>query len=942
MQVNEQRLERTRDALNLRHRHILDLLPLLFHTNHPSLPGYVSHQTAAGISLFEPDKTGLKKAQSLARSFRYHRNSQRQADIYSLFVMGSVGTVAHSERSDLDCWVCHRPGLEGSSRDELKKKGDLITAWAMQQGLEVHFFLMDCDAFRTGRRTELDTESSGSAQHYLLLDEFYRTAIWLAGRHPLWWYVPAECEHDYQTYTSTLLHKRFVNRDHVLDFGDVARIPSEEFIGASIWQLYKSIESPYKSVLKLLILECYSSEYPQMTPLCLDFKRSIYVGDLRTEQLDAYVMIYRRLEQYLLKHQALQRLELVRRCFYIKVDKRLTKPLTSARKSWQRELLEEMVRDWQWSRNQLEDLDKQKKWKTQHVLREYRQLVEELTASYRSLIEFAKLHAHGVAINTQELNILGRKLKTTFSRKKGKVDWVNLNISGDMSEGQLLFQRTQTQDSEEILWESRALKAFSSGWDHSYRFKTSPSLLELIVWSYCNGIATMETRLEIPGVEDAVQSWELRQALITLQNWLPLPLEHPAHNTYRRAALVEKLLVFVNLGNYTAPKNGEHVITANNDPFNFSEHNHNLVHAVDVVSKNSWQEIRVQRFDQQGYETTHSSQSAVAILALAKDYLSICVQQPTHLTPQVACRCLDVQFGKQIEARISTLLTQLSSCFFHTEQHRNNRFLITLAGQHHIIYLDGDKAVHQVFSGIDSLLQHLSLPTDCHRALFVDQESLTDHPLQLLGLHTRSNTIKVFYRVMGKTAQLFVVDERGAIFTTEQPFIEQKLLLRPLHQFIRQVLKHGDVLSAKEQARVGVYPVEFFLMTKNRQQQWEVEKRIVTTELEQLSIFNIEVTVSQNDSNHWQYTFASGDRVFDQQEWGDQVYREVGAYILDRRASREAYPCYISSLDITPLQQTLNPDTNWQTNQYLQLKLILEGRINTAMQDIIDNEKAAV
>ncbi|WP_206237707.1 class I adenylate cyclase, partial [Pseudomonas viridiflava] len=102
------------------------------------------------------------------------------------------------------------------------------------------------------RDSQLSSDDCGTTQHYLLLDEFYRAAIWLAGRTPMWWLVPVYEEQNYEDYTHTLLSKRFIRASEVLDLGPMSHIPPAEFIGAGLWQLFKGIESPYKSVLKLL------------------------------------------------------------------------------------------------------------------------------------------------------------------------------------------------------------------------------------------------------------------------------------------------------------------------------------------------------------------------------------------------------------------------------------------------------------------------------------------------------------------------------------------------------------------------------------------------------------------------------------------------------------------------------------------------------------------
>jgi adenylate cyclase class 1 len=279
LRINSDRLHRTRLALTPQQDLFLCVLPLLFHCNHPMLPGYVSHGTPCGISGFKPSKSDINYGKAVSRSFcltgGYHGE-----DIWSIFLMGSVGTLAQSSHSDFDVWLCHKPGLPAAALKELEQKCQRIGQWARTLRLDVHFFPMDCDAFRAGAALSLDAESSGSAQRMLLLDEFYRTALHLAGRLPLWWFIAPGRETEYDNLARELLGKRFLYPDTVLDFGPVHSIPDGEFIGAGIWQLYKAIGSPYKSALKLLLLEAYVHDYPGITPLALDYKQLVYSGGL--------------------------------------------------------------------------------------------------------------------------------------------------------------------------------------------------------------------------------------------------------------------------------------------------------------------------------------------------------------------------------------------------------------------------------------------------------------------------------------------------------------------------------------------------------------------------------------------------------------------------------------------------------------------------------------
>ena len=390
MALNEGRMARAVEGLTPRQQSVLTLLPLFFHVNHPLLPGYVSGSTPAGLSNFEPDAQALSEAQRLTRSFSYKpRHGKPPQPIHGLFLMGSLGTLAQADQSDMDVWVCHAPDLGENELVELRKKCQLLEAWALSMGAEAHFFLIEPSRFVLGERdTQLSSDDCGTTQHYLLLDEFYRTAIWLAGRTPIWWLVPVYEEIRYAQFTHTLISKRFIRADETLDLGHLARIPPGEFIGAGLWQLFKGIESPYKSLLKLLLTEVYASEHPNVQCLSLRFKRAVFANKMDLDELDPYVVVYRRIEEYLNARNEPERLELVRRALYLKVNRKLSAGQRTI--GWQHLLLERLAREWGWDQRQLALLDSRSQWKVRQVASERRALVNELNYSYRFLTQFAR------------------------------------------------------------------------------------------------------------------------------------------------------------------------------------------------------------------------------------------------------------------------------------------------------------------------------------------------------------------------------------------------------------------------------------------------------------------------------------------------------------------------------------------------------------------------
>ncbi len=389
--VNQGRLARAMAGLTPCQQTVLSLLALLFHVNHRLLPGYVSDCTPAGVSGYAPDAPTLEKAQALAPDFTYTSAPTAPLSIHGLYLMGSLGTLAQTDKSDMDVWICHAPDLDECALAALHQKCHQLELWAAIQGWEAHFFLIDAQRYAQGEAAlKWSEDDSAAVQHSLLLDEFYRTAIWLAGRTPLWWWVPVCEEARYVEFASALQAKCFVGADEVIDLGHLAHIAPSEFLGAGLRQLFKGIDSPYKSVLKLLLIEVYASEHPQVNCLSLGFKRAVYSNQLDLDELDPYVVVYRRIEDYLRACGDEQRLELVRRSLYLKVNPKLTRHAAQGGAQWQRQLLERLTTEWGWDAQQLARLDNRSDWKIGPDSRERLALSRELNGSYRFLSRLAR------------------------------------------------------------------------------------------------------------------------------------------------------------------------------------------------------------------------------------------------------------------------------------------------------------------------------------------------------------------------------------------------------------------------------------------------------------------------------------------------------------------------------------------------------------------------
>ncbi|HKJ75896.1 MAG TPA: class I adenylate cyclase, partial [Gammaproteobacteria bacterium] len=596
--LNEARLQRTREALQPRQRDFLDLLPLLFHLNHALLPGYVSKNTPAGVVGYQPDSKTLESARRLAKGFEHKRQTLRRFPILGLYLMGSAGTIAYSEESDFDLWVCHDPELSAEEVDQLRQRADAIETWAEDFDLEVHCFLIDPERFRSGEIGGLSEESSGSAQHTLLLEEFYRTGLRLAGQYPLWWLVPPEKEAEYDTYVDDLKRKRFLHaRDHI-DLGGLAHVPAEEFFGAALWQLYKGIDSPYKSVLKLALMEAYANEYPHIELLSLRYKRAVYAGADDPDRLDPYLLMLEKAEEYLRGQDDQARLDLVRRCFYFKAGRQLSDDNAPGRDGWQHQRFQGLVAEWGWTRAELVVMDSRENWKVHRVSEERRILFEALSASYRALSSFARRYAGLALISQEDLTVLGRKLYAAFERKAGKVELVNRGITSDLTEPKLTIHQVADAEGRDAWLLFRGLvrpedrKAENRGNGPLRRFR---SAVELLSWCYFNGVLGTQTTLAFYGQKGNLTTKELYRLVEYLRGTFPYDdLGTRSMGDFARAARVVRAGFFINVGVdpfARLARAGDQITSSRSDPLRFGARAENLIAQVDLVLVTSWQEV---------------------------------------------------------------------------------------------------------------------------------------------------------------------------------------------------------------------------------------------------------------------------------------------------------------------------------------------------------------
>jgi adenylate cyclase class 1 len=755
--LNQQRIERSLAVMDSQAQHIFSVLPLLLHYNHSSLPGYLDEQTPYGVFDFSPSTT----QHHVLHSFSQHTFSEpSEPAILGLYSMGSTSSIGQTANSDVDIWVCVPAKMEKESREQLEKKCDQVTEWAMQHGVEANFFLIDENRFRNNHSEEMTGDNCGSTQHLLLLDEFYRSAVRLAGRRLLWSIVPPEMEECYDKYVDQLCQDGQICCTHWIDFGKLNSIPAEEYFGSSLWQLYKSIDSPYKSVLKAILLEAYSWEYPNTQLLSLDSKRRFFAEEPNLYSMDSYYLMLEKVTRYLERINDYPRLELVRKSFYLKTHEKLSCDEPRAGSvEWRRVALTELTEQWGWSAETIEELDNRRNWKVEQVKRAHNELLSALMQSYRNLIGFARKNNITSAISPEDISILARKLYASFEELPGKVTLLNPQISPDLHEPDLSFIEVPENRTNAAGWYLYNTSLEAKQIIGQPVLEHNKYLSKLVAWAFFNGLLTESTRLNAVVKTADLNLDKFYQMVSDLRNTFSLRKPHPTLKELSNPCEIRQLSMFINLEsdpttelNEKRAKAGKSNFT-DTDALSFGRDNKCLVGSVDLVYKNSWHEVRTMHFS--GENATLEALKAV----LGK------MHQDALAPESVDVFCYSENKRGLIRNSIYQLLAECIEYRLKPVDEETQRRFKTIKIGNQMFGLFFERrgvSVQKLEDSVDFYRSISAHKRNGSPVLMLDQDPDV-HPPQIVDANASEGIIQFFFEECGNGVNIYVLDEHNEV-----------------------------------------------------------------------------------------------------------------------------------------------------------------------------------
>ena len=505
LRYNKARIERAQALLPPERRPLFHVIPFLLHVNHPDLPGYVDADADLfyGLNNFsfrDEIKDALftifPQQQDLFDDIKSVWPRQRAID--ALVLMGSIGTIAQSEKSDFDYWVCVDGNkLSEASLAAMQRKLNTVEDWAMScYDIEVHFFLSDIDKVRNNDFGVAEGESAGSAQAVFLKSEFYTTNIVVAGKAPFWWLTPdSTTEQQYYSLLNALEEGGSPDPNWFMDLGHLDKLDIKELFGAAIWQLGKAIDSPFKSVLTMAKLEVFLENLEHDQPLCNLLKKRVHHGDEapgNVANIDPYALMF---DQLLSHYQAVNEPEtvlLLQQCLYIKCNCQLSQPVAESDITFKRRIIAGLVKEWGWTKSDIRHLDNSPNWSLTELVQLSRKIHRFLIYCYRRMS--SQLQMDNQSVSREDMAVLGRRLDTFYSKKEHKLEFLRIGFDDKVFCPVITIKQHRRKNGQQVwaAYNDDQLGVLGKNQEKA-RISMAESPVRLILWCVCNRVIDIST-----------------------------------------------------------------------------------------------------------------------------------------------------------------------------------------------------------------------------------------------------------------------------------------------------------------------------------------------------------------------------------------------------------------------------------------------------------------
>ncbi len=788
---NAERLSRLYSSFT--NQQLIDLfeaLPFILSNNQPALPGYIpSDNIVKGIYGYVPTGRGLAFIRNKFPQAVISQQEKGDAFIQMFALMGSGGTIAFTEQSDLDFWVCaDEPKYGEEAIANFRKKCHAIGEWVDENyNLEVHFFLNDIEKVKQNVFDEDEEEAfTGSALGVLLKEEFFRSSIVVAGKVPFWWVVPADTTD--AAYAKWLeLAKEAGIFDAFIDLGNLHSIPKEEFLGSAIFQILKSLGNPYKSIIKLGLLERYIRGAADNPFISNFIKKNVHAGKYDLDSVDSYVIMFNEVYGYYSDVvKDLKATEILKTSFYLKVDPKISmneRKGNGAPISEKIVKMREFAKKWNWLSSDIERMDNFENWDINAVNALMNDTKKFVLQGYRDILANIESKKISHRFTDEQIKGISRKIYSHFAVSDNKID-NSLSFKVYPPEKLLVVEYAGTKDKKELWILSK--RAIVRDTPVKIVIHSEKSLIAMLAWIGMNRLYQKDyTRMDFSAGIYQPDANFLRDLVIDIA----------AHFSFKKLNIHSSyflrdpfpIISYIIINPYTK----------------YAKRLEDMI----FLYHNSWGETRFERFSNFNDIAVLFARILTGVLASGMP-----LESALRLTSSYPYRA-----SKEFDwlQAISKDMYE----FFSSHEHTIRKRYVTMMQNTCYVYsikssAYAEEVVCRAFDSEIKLLYALSYNTGVENRLRVDKHVPELNYLRIISEKASDDCVQIFFQTESKYCYFFVMDERGGFVFYRKPVEQFDEYLARLYLYAQSAIKSVSQMNSSCPLAASKKPVLLYQLKR--------------------------------------------------------------------------------------------------------------------------------
>ncbi len=838
---NQSRLKKLYDSItDEKTIELFEAIPFLLVSNHRDLPGYVDYpEMLTGLQGYRPSSKAMSFIRSRFPSVPLSLPQNGREPFIEMFaLMGSGGTIAFNSESDFDFWVCaHVDRHDANSVAMFKRKCHAVETWiAERYGTEVHFFLNDIGKVK---RNIFDDDSeetlAGSSLGELLKEEFFRSSIVVSGKIPFWWVVPPDADDRiYEDWLQAAAEGGIAGE--FVDIGNLYTVVREDFLGAALFQILKSLGNPFKSIMKLGLLERYLHSTSGNPFISNIIKRSVHEGILDTENIDSYIIMFNQVFDYyhFIMNDEIAT-DLLKTCFYLKVNPQvssyLKKSVTALPERVRRMM--EYARQWQWHEAEVRKIDQFENWDIDSVNRLWNNTKKYILKGYKNILTSIQDRKNSHHITEEELRSISRKIYSHFSISDNKID-NSLTFKTYPPEKLLTAEFVRDREGNEFWVLSK--RVIVEGYPAQIIIHKERNLLNLLVWVGLNKLYQKDfTRMDISKGLYTVDPNFLRELIVELSVYFSFKRVELHNSYFLRDPFPALSLVIINPFSKYAKK----------------------IEDMYFLYHNSWGETKYERFAGEGDVPKILVEILNGALRTKADFKSSV--RFVSSQPFKSSREFD---------RIVEFVGDAYAFFTEKKTAARMRYVTMVGNIYHVFTLKrsghDEVVTSAAYDSEVKLLYSLSYNTGVENAIRIDPAVVELNVLRTIIGRGRGDAVQIYYQIEHRYAYFYVSDERGALIFYRKTREMLYDYLARLYEYIQSFLNIVRSGNPESPLAKSARPILMFRLEKDTQFNCSLTEMnpeldsLLQAALKKIVPFTLSISFLDNGETGYRFTLPDG------------------------------------------------------------------------------------